>query len=258
MKKIFSFLIIIFLIVASTSFVEAKKEKKKVQAKSKKVKVISKKTSKKKIVLIRAKQPIDDFIIQRKKRIALLKSQQEIHSNQLPLPPSFSLAATAAPVAQVSTVEAVIQKSVPIIISPKLAFFSGDFSGAALGLEYEIANQSGLVVSADGLYKLEGHGISWFQIGGLAKYLMPMEQQPFMPYVGGGINYNIYMISGDGSASGVGIKLFAGADIPVAGTGTLFANVGYTSQSFNYSIAGLTINASGSGIYIEGGYRLSI
>jgi hypothetical protein len=155
-----------------------------------------------------------------------------------------------------------------VTVGPKLTMATGDFNGLSLGVEsyfYEVPSVPGLLLGAEGNYKLQTNNISWIQIGGIGRYMIPMEGQAFMPYVGGGLNYNIYSIgvAGAGSASGIGFKIFGGADMPIAGVGILFGNIGYASNSFNYSVnipgfGNFSVSANGSGLYLEGGYRIVI
>lgn len=155
-----------------------------------------------------------------------------------------------------------------ISIGPKLTMVTGDYNGLSIGVEsYFSSPMPGVQFGAEGNYKLATNNVSWIQIGGIGRYMIPMEGQMFMPYAGGGLNYNMYSMTG-GSASGIGFKIFGGADFPVAGVGTFFGNVGYASQTFNYTVPGITIggqtfgggtvSASGSGLYIEGGDRITL
>lgn len=144
-----------------------------------------------------------------------------------------------------------------VSIAPKLTMATGDYNGLAIGVESYFYNvMPGFQLGAEGNYKLQVNNISWIQIGGIGRYMIPMEGSMFLPYVGGGLNYNIYNINiaGAGSASGIGFKLYGGADIPVAGVGIFFGTVGYGSQSITYN----NVSASGGGLYLEGGYRFVI
>ena len=265
MKKRNIFIILLCLLFFFVSIGEAVKKSKKTvkkikSAKQLKKKTTSKKISKKALLAKKQKKKVDQFLLQRKKQAAMLKIQEESLETRILVQ---TLEAVSVSVPKTPTKEAEAQKTAQMVVSPKLAFFSGDFSGVGLGLEYDITRQSGVTVALDGLYKMEGNGISWVQFGGIAKYAIPYEGQAFKPYVGGGMNYNIYMITGGLSANGVGMKIFSGADFNVVGAGTIFANVGYSSQSFNYSqtfpiLGTISISANGSGIYLEAGYRLEI
>ncbi len=256
MKKLLTILLILFFCISSASLVEAKKPvKKKIHKKI----IVKTKSSKK----TKTTKKVDKFILQRKKLAAQAKKQ--IVTPDIYTPPAtidYPAVTIEVPAKDTSTLTKAAGKSRPsYVLSPKLAFFSGDYSGLAVGAEFDITNQTGVVVAADGLYKLEGNSVSWIQIGGIAKYIIPMEGQTFKPYVGGGMNYNIYTISGlSDTANGVGIKVFAGADFPISGSGTFFGTLGFASQSFSYTanVLGLsqTFSASGSGIYLETGYRL--
>lgn len=151
--------------------------------------------------------------------------------------------------------------SLALSVGPKVTMATGDYNGLAVGVESYFYNVTpAFQLGAEGSYKLATNNIGWIQVGGIGRYMIPMENPMFMPYVGGGLNYNMYNIniSGAGSASGIGFKLFGGADFPVAGMGTFFGNVGFASQTFNYTIPIFgTISASGSGLYLDGGYRFS-
>ncbi|MFA6170819.1 MAG: hypothetical protein WCW67_06380 [Candidatus Margulisiibacteriota bacterium] len=150
-------------------------------------------------------------------------------------------------------------------ISPKITFMSGDFSGLSIGVEsyfFPVESVKGLELGAEGNYKLSSNNVGWIQIGGIGRFAIPMESQTFSPYVGGGLNYNFYQlnVSGAGSASGIGFKIFGGADFPVAGVGLLYGNVGYANNSFNYSVTiggfPFSVSANGGGLYLEGGMRI--
>lgn len=151
-------------------------------------------------------------------------------------------------------------------IGPKLTLATGDFNGLSIGVEsyfFPVESVKGLDLGAEANYKFATNGVSWIQIGGIGKYTLPVDSQAFTPYVGGGLNYNMYSMSMagfSGSASGIGFKIFGGADYPMPGLGLLYGNVGYANQSFSYTVniggwGSITTNANGGGLYLEGGMR---
>jgi hypothetical protein len=141
-----------------------------------------------------------------------------------------------------------------LVISPKLTFMTGDYSGIAIGAEGDILTlDNGIKLGAEVNYKLSSNTISWLQAGGIGKYPIPVEDQSFAPYVGGGMNLNFYSASG-GSATGLGLKFFGGSDFTVPDLATLFANIGYAFQTI--SVGGA--NYTAGGIYLEGGARFAL
>jgi len=180
---------------------------------------------------------------------------------------TLSLAATVKKTAPAAVSAPAASSGSGISVCPKLTMQMGDFNGLSVGVEsYFFSPMPGVQLGAEGNYKLATNNVSWIQIGGIGRYMIPMEGQAFQPYAGGGLNYNMYNISApgfSGSASGIGFKVFGGADYPVAGVGTFYGNVGYSSQSFNYTVdlggffGNYTVSASGGGLYLEGGDRIS-
>lgn len=142
-------------------------------------------------------------------------------------------------------------------ISPKISFSSGDFSGASIGVEYDIFSLKDLNLSADLYYKPESNNVSWLGFGIIGKNDIDVANIPVVPYVGFGTNFNIYNINGGGAANGIGFKMFAGGDFKT-NYGVFFGNLGYSWKSFNYSLGLFSYSANGNGLFLDAGYRVNI
>jgi len=153
-----------------------------------------------------------------------------------------------------------------ISVGPKLIMNAGTYNGIAVGVEsYFFSPMPGVQLGAEGSYQLQTNNVSWLYVGGIGRYMIPMEGQMFMPYVGGGLGYNMFSINvpfaSSSSAGGIGFKVFGGADFPVPGIGTFYGNVGYQISSFTLSVTafGQTFSSTANtgGLYIEGGDRFT-
>lgn len=154
-----------------------------------------------------------------------------------------------------------------LVVSPKLAFNNGLTSAIGLGCEFAMP----VMPSIDGMGEfvfVPGNGYSIIEIGGNAIYKFPpVEKMPANFYAGGGLTYAMVnwgtYSQAAGADSGIGFQVIGGADIPIEGMGTAFAQLRYSNinvkqPDFTFggiTIPGATYNVGGFGL--EGGYRFA-
>ena len=167
-------------------------------------------------------------------------------------------AAPKPPAAAVQSAPAAKPASSGMVISPKVGLGTGGLASFGVGCEFAMP----IMQSVDLMLELEYWpvaGAPVMMIGGNGIYkFAPIEGMPVNFYAGGGLFYQMIAVTGLSGINAFGFQALGGADIPIPGAGSAFAQMKYGIANYTYNIGGFSVSASSGGFVLEGGYRLAL